>query len=102
MAFHQACADIRQPAIGSLIRKLRQTLKLAQEEFSAQIFSAQIGVTFLMIDRWDDGHALPSPLTLKQIDSLLKQSNQSPDLALRKLSQELQVKYFLQRKSKNE
>jgi putative transcriptional regulator len=89
MPFHHAYVGIEQPAIGSLVRELRQTLKLTQEKFAAQL-----GVTFPTINRWENGHAFPSPLALKQIDSLLKQLSDSPDLTLRERSKALQKKYF--------
>jgi putative transcriptional regulator len=94
MPFHQAYVGIEQPAIGCLVRELRQTLKLTQEKFAAQL-----RVTFLTINRWENAHALPSPLALKKIDSLLKQLNNLLDLVLQKYSQALQTKYFLQRES---
>lgn len=94
MSFHQAYVGIEQPAIGCLVRELRQTLKLTQEKFAAQL-----GVTFPTINRWENGHALPSPLALKQIDSLLKQLDDSPDVSLREYSKALQAKYFSQREA---
>jgi putative transcriptional regulator len=92
MPFHQAYIGIEQPAIGSLVRELRQTLKLTQEKFAAQL-----GVTFPTINRWENGHALPSPLALRQIDYLLKQLDNSPDLVLQERSKTLRAKYFSQR-----
>jgi transcriptional regulator with XRE-family HTH domain len=60
------CAQ--QPAIGKLVRDLRQAMKLSQEKFAAEL-----GVTFPTINRWENGRATPSPLALKQINSLLEQ-----------------------------
>jgi putative transcriptional regulator len=93
MPFHQAYAGIEQPAIGCLIREVWQTLKLTQEKFAAQL-----RVTFPTINRWKIGHACPSSLALKQIDSLLQPLNNSPDVNLRELGKDLQAKYFSQRK----
>jgi DNA-binding transcriptional regulator YiaG len=95
VAFHQDYLGIEQPAIGQLIRELRQTLKLTQEKFAAQL-----GVSFPTINRWENGHATPSPLALKQIDMLLHQLSQSPDAALRECAQAMQRKYFPVREMK--
>lgn len=89
MAFHQNYLGIEQPAIGQLIRELRQALKLTQEKFAAQL-----GMTFPTINRWENGHATPSPLALRQIDSLLNQLSESPDVTLRERSRALREKYF--------
>jgi putative transcriptional regulator len=89
VAFHQEYLGIEQPAIGQLIRELRQTLKLTQEKFAAQL-----GVSFPTINRWEKGHATPSPLALRQLDTLLYQLSQSPDAALRERSQAMRGKYF--------
>ncbi|MEP0983504.1 helix-turn-helix transcriptional regulator [Leptolyngbya sp. FACHB-17] len=48
MAFHQEYLGIEQPAIGQLIRELRQTLKLTQEKLATQR-----GVSFPTINRWE-------------------------------------------------
>ena len=89
MPFHQDYLGVEQPAVGQLIREIRQTLKLTQERFAAQL-----GVTFPTINRWENGHATPSPLALKQIDTLLNQLSDSPDVSLRKRTQTIQEKYF--------
>ncbi len=92
MPFNQTYVRLKQPAIGCLVREIRQTLKLTQGKFASQL-----GVTFPTINRWENGHALPSSLALRQIDSLLTQLGNSPDLILRDQSKALQNKYFLQR-----
>ncbi|MBD2115155.1 helix-turn-helix transcriptional regulator [Nodosilinea sp. FACHB-141] len=89
MAFHQDYLGIKQPAVGQLIRELRQTLKLTQEKFAAQL-----GVSFPTINRWENGHATPSPLALKQLETLLNQLAESPDRALQESSQAIQRKYL--------
>lgn len=89
MAFHQDYLGIEQPAVGQLIRELRQTLKLTQEKFAAQL-----GVSFPTINRWENGHATPSPLALRQIDMLLHQLSESPNATLRECAQAMQKKYF--------
>ncbi|MBD1865591.1 helix-turn-helix domain-containing protein [Trichocoleus desertorum] len=95
MAFHQEYLGVEQPAIGQLIRELRQTLKLTQEKFAAHL-----GVSFPTINRWENGHATPSPLALRQIEVLLNQLANSPDVTLRERSQAIQGKYFPTRKLK--
>ena len=87
MAFHQDYLGVEQPAIGQLIRALRQTLQLTQEKFAAQL-----GVSFPTINRWENGHATPSPLALKQIELLLHQLAESPTITLREHSQALKGK----------
>ena len=89
MPFHQEYVGIEQPVVSHLIRELRQTLKLTQEKFAAQL-----GVTFPTINRWEKGRATPSPLALKQIDTLLKQLGESPDKILSERSKAIQAKYF--------
>jgi DNA-binding transcriptional regulator YiaG len=92
MPFHQDYVRVEQPAFGQLIRELRHTLKLTQERFAVQL-----GVTFPTINRWENGHATPSPLALKQIDLLLNQMDHSDDATLQRCSQEIRSKYFFQR-----
>jgi len=50
-----------------LVRALRERMGLTQEKFAARL-----GVTFATINRWENGHARPSPLALKQIRSALE------------------------------
>ncbi|HEY9725109.1 MAG TPA: helix-turn-helix transcriptional regulator [Chroococcales cyanobacterium] len=57
---------MRQPALGRLVRELRCTMQLSQEKFADEF-----GMTFATINRWENGHTMPSPLALKQIDTLL-------------------------------
>ena len=89
MTFHRNYLGLKQPAIGQLIRELRQTLELTQEKFAAQL-----GVSFPTINRWENGHATPSPLALRQIETLLDQLVESPNRALRECSQAIQEKYL--------
>lgn len=85
-----------QPAIGNLVRELRQAMKLSQEKFAAEL-----GMTFPTINRWENGRATPSPLALKQIDTLLDQLGNSPDVVLRERGAALRTKYFPRRKSES-
>ena len=71
MAFHQQYVGIEQPAIGQLIRELRQTLKLTQEKFAVHI-----GVSFPTINRWEN------------------QLSESADATVRERCQEMRGKYL--------
>lgn len=51
-----------------LVQLLRERTGLTQEKFAARL-----GVTFPTINRWENGHAKPSPLALKQIEALLRE-----------------------------
>jgi putative transcriptional regulator len=55
-------------------------------------------MTFATINRWENGHATPSPLALKQIGTLLHHLSQSSDVTLRARSQAIRNKYCLERK----
>lgn len=85
--------QIQQPEIAQLVKELRDTMQLSQEKFADQL-----GMTFATINRWENGHATPSPLALKQIDTLLYHLSQSPDATLRTQSQAIRNKYGLERK----
>ncbi|HEY9621604.1 MAG TPA: helix-turn-helix transcriptional regulator [Crinalium sp.] len=85
--------QIQQPEIAQLVRELRDTMQLSQEKFADEL-----GVTFATINRWENGHATPSPLALKQITTLLHHLSLSPDVTLRTQSQAIRNKYCLERK----
>lgn len=59
---------MKQPYIGCLIRELRLEMGLTQEPFAAHL-----GVVFPTVNRWENGHAQPSPMALKLIDFKLKE-----------------------------
>lgn len=94
MLLQQNSLVVKQPVVGHLVQELRQTLGLTQKKFAAQL-----GVTFPTLNRWENGHATPSPLALKQIETLLNQLAESPDVALRERSQIIQEKYFPSRET---
>ena len=50
-----------------MIKELRETLRLTQEQFAAKI-----GVTFSTVNRWENGKGKPSPLAMLRIDELSK------------------------------
>ena len=58
--------------IAGTIRELRKRLGLTQEKFAARL-----GVAFPTINRWENGHSKPSPLALKQIETLLAEAGLS-------------------------
>jgi transcriptional regulator with XRE-family HTH domain len=59
-----------------LVHELRGRIGLTQEKFAARL-----GVTFPTINRWENGHARPSPLALRQIENLLRElGDQGADL----------------------
>lgn len=72
---------MQQPEIGNLVRELRCTMQLSQEKFAAEL-----GMTFATINRWENGHATPSPLALKQIDALLNQLGERGEVLRAKYS----------------
>jgi putative transcriptional regulator len=57
-----------QPAIGQVIRELRQQLKLSQEKFAAKL-----GVSFQTVNRWENNRTQPSPMALQLIEGMLKE-----------------------------
>ncbi|MBD1909220.1 MULTISPECIES: helix-turn-helix transcriptional regulator [unclassified Leptolyngbya] len=58
--------------IPDLIRHLRQHLNLSQEKFAAQL-----GVSFKTVNRWENGHSLPSPMAMKLLEELLKSTGEA-------------------------
>ncbi len=61
--------------IAELIRKLRNRLNLSQESFSARL-----GVSFRSVNRWENGHSLPSPMALNLIREMLQQVGATHEL----------------------
>lgn len=59
--------NLKQPQIGGLIRELRKEMGLTQEQFAASI-----GVVYPSVNRWENGHACPSPMALKLIEVKLQ------------------------------
>jgi transcriptional regulator with XRE-family HTH domain len=58
---------IKQPKIGKLIRELRLASGLTQEQFAASL-----GVVYPTVNRWENGHAQPSPLAIQNIEKMLQ------------------------------
>ncbi|MEH2329769.1 helix-turn-helix domain-containing protein [Nostoc sp.] len=50
-----------------LIRELRQQLNLSQKQFAAKV-----EVSFKTVNRWENGHTVPSRIALKLIEEMLR------------------------------
>lgn len=83
-----------QPEVGHLIRALRHLTGLSQEQFAAAL-----GVAFSTINRWENGRMQPSPLALKQIQTMLRELSESPVIQLQEQSQALLEHYFTEMES---
>jgi transcriptional regulator with XRE-family HTH domain len=58
---------INQPEVGQIIRDLRLSAGLTQEQFAVNL-----GVTYSTINRWENGRSTPSPLAMEKIEQKLK------------------------------
>ncbi len=76
-------------AIADLIREIRQQLGLSQEKLAAKL-----GVSFRTVNRWENRHAVPSALALKQIEELLHRMSHSSNVTVRERGEELLAQYF--------
>ncbi|MGL4503666.1 MAG: helix-turn-helix domain-containing protein [Planktothrix sp.] len=54
--------------IPELVRALRKRLNLSQEKFAARL-----KVSFQTVNRWERGHAKPSPMAMTLIELQLRQ-----------------------------
>jgi putative transcriptional regulator len=59
---------MKQPQVGRLIRELRLQMGLTQEQFAAFL-----GVVYPTVNRWENGHAQPSPMAIKLIKAKLEE-----------------------------
>ncbi|MGL5794774.1 MAG: helix-turn-helix domain-containing protein [Xenococcaceae cyanobacterium] len=59
---------MKQPQVGRLIRELRLQMRLTQEQFAAFL-----GVVYPTVNRWENGHAQPSPMAIKLIKAKLEE-----------------------------
>ncbi len=71
-----------QPMIGKLIREIRQFMGLTQKQFAAEL-----GVVYLTINRWENGHITPSPMAMKLIEQKLNEMDEHGRALLSKYSQ---------------
>lgn len=58
---------MKKKDIPRMIRDLRTTIGLTQEQFAAKV-----GVTFSTVNRWENGRGVPSPLALLRIKDIRK------------------------------
>jgi transcriptional regulator with XRE-family HTH domain len=72
---------IHQPEIGKFIRELRQLMGLTQEQFAACL-----GVSYPTVNRWENGHSIPSPMAMKLIEQKLHQMDERGRVLLSKYS----------------
>ncbi len=72
-----------------MIRELRHLRALTQEQFAPLL-----GVTYTTVNRWENGRALPSPLALRQIRSVLEEMGVSPNEEWREGAGQLLERYF--------
>lgn len=79
----------RQPEVGHLIRNLRQLMGHTQKQ-SAGV----LGVSFSTLNRWKNRQMQPSPLALKQVNSVLVELAQVSDPRLQADRQALLAKYM--------
>jgi DNA-binding transcriptional regulator YiaG len=54
---------IQPPEIAQRVRELHNMMQRSQKKFADAL-----GMTFATINCWENGHTIPSPLALKQID----------------------------------
>ncbi len=60
-----------QPMIGKLIREYRKLLGLTQKQLAAEL-----GVVYLTINRWENGHVTPSPMAIKLLEQKLNEMDE--------------------------
>lgn len=61
---------MNSPVLAKKIKNIRLSLRLTQEQFAQKI-----GVSFSTVNGWERGKRKPSPLALKQIETLSKEIN---------------------------
>ncbi len=80
---------LKQPEVGKLLQELRQLTELTQVQLAEVL-----GVAYGTINRWENGHIQPSPLALKQIQTLVNSLSHSSSEVLRDGSKRLLAQYF--------
>ncbi|MBD2519173.1 helix-turn-helix transcriptional regulator [Nostoc sp. FACHB-973] len=71
-----------------LIRELRHQLNVSQKQFAARL-----GVSFKTVNRWENGHTLPSPLALKLIEEMIRQMGEPGKRLLKQYFPEAESRY---------
>jgi len=60
-----------------LVRKIRRQLGLSQERLASAL-----GVNFVTVNRWENGHVKPSRLAMKQLDAFCARMTRAGKLRL--------------------
>lgn len=79
-----AQSSVQSSVLPGLIRQIRQRLGLTQTQFAAKL-----GVSFLSVNRWENGHHQPLPIALKQIEVLLQDMGAEGQDLLQQYSEQL-------------
>ena len=58
--------------VSRIVRGLRTSLGLTQEQFAAKV-----GVTYATVNRWENNKGRPSPLAMRVIEKLQKKMNRN-------------------------
>jgi putative transcriptional regulator len=69
----------KQVKASQLVWELRLQMGLTQEKFAARL-----GVTYLTVNRWENGRTKPSPMALKLIEEILKRMGDRGERLLKK------------------
>jgi putative transcriptional regulator len=59
---------LQEPTLSNLVRELRFRLGLTQEQFAAEL-----GVTFVSVNRWENRKTQPSPMALRLMRLMLQE-----------------------------
>lgn len=59
---------------GDEIKALRTRLRLTQEQMANRL-----GVRFATLNRWENGHASPSPLAARELERLARDAPEATD-----------------------
>ncbi|MBD3884546.1 helix-turn-helix transcriptional regulator [Phormidium tenue FACHB-886] len=81
-----------QPEVSCLLRELRQLTQLTQVQLAEVL-----GVAYETINRWENKRIQPSPLALKQIQTLVTELSQSSSAIVRESGERLLAQYFSER-----
>ncbi len=59
---------MNQPNVPALVKSLRKSLGLTQEQFAKEV-----GVTFSTVNQWENGHRQPQPFLLNRLVEMKKE-----------------------------
>lgn len=71
----QSLLDVLEMGFGMIIKKIRSQLKMTQEQFAREL-----DISFSTINRWENGHTVPSKLAKVRLLEFCK--NQNVDINL--------------------